>query len=208
MTKFMGLLLVSVFFLMGVQHSVQYFLTSYAVAASPPLEFSTTAKAATLSTLYGGAFALGRLASVFAAARFPASLLLKCSAALTCSALGAVVALPRSSLALQGSACVLGAVLSPAFPSAINYAKRTLGASMTGGKLSMLMLGATMGASVVPQLVSPMLAKADAGAGAGALGPVFFMPLLLALSVACAACLASVTMAVGDAQLRPGKKDE
>ena len=169
----------------------RYLVTSYAVAASPPLNFATTSDAALLSANYGAAFALGRLIAIPASARFSSLSLMVVSVALSIASLWALVASPDSSSTLQvstvpyhrttlsahaharvcvcqlttmimrlpvllllllllheyvqGASAALGLALASVFPSALNFAKATLGERMTGGMLSLLMLSGTAG---------------------------------------------------------------
>ena len=81
----------------------RYLVTSYAVAASPPLNFATTSDAALLSANYGAAFALGRLIAIPASARFSSLSLMVVSVALSIASLWALVASPDSSSTLQVS---------------------------------------------------------------------------------------------------------
>ena len=184
-TQFVGLLALFVFLLMGAQNSFQYLATSYAVSASPPLEFEDSSKAAMLSAGYGGAFAIGRLLSIPASARLTALTMMACSVAVAVAALAAVVAAPASSETLQVASASLGLALASLFPSALNYAKSTLGDSMTGGMLSILMLSGTFGGVVVPKIAGQLLG----GEVFGFSGPEAMMQLLLVSTVGGAAVL-------------------
>eukprot|EP00929_Paragymnodinium_shiwhaense_P021725 TRINITY_DN14098_c0_g1_i2.p1 TRINITY_DN14098_c0_g1~~TRINITY_DN14098_c0_g1_i2.p1 ORF type:complete len:510 (+),score=93.98 TRINITY_DN14098_c0_g1_i2:87-1532(+) len=174
-----------VFLVMGVQNAFQYLVTAYARAASPPLEFTTGAAAAKLSAYYGFAFAAGRLVSIPLSTRLTTAQLLRLSMAATVTALFAVVLAPGSSLAILGAATLLGLALSSVFPSAINYAKQTLGAAMKGSRLSLLMLSGTAGGGAIPPLAGQFL-------GGGSLegwGAPAMMQLLLITALAAGAVL-------------------
>jgi len=184
-TQFIGLLALFVFLLMGAQNSFQYLATSYAVSASPPLEFGDSSKAAMLSASYGGAFAVGRLLSIPASVRMTALAMMACSVAVAVAALAAVVAAPASSETLQMASASLGLALASLFPSALNYAKSTLGDRMTGGMLSIIMLSGTFGGVVVPKIAGQLLG----GEVAGFSGPDAMMQLLLLCTASGAAML-------------------
>jgi len=169
-----------VFVLLGIQNSFQYLVTSYAVAASPPLEYKSPALAALLSASYGLAFAVSRLVSIPAAVYFPDPLLrLKLSAVVSLGALIAITMRPASEPTLENASMALGLALAPAFPTAIIYGKQTLGSAMTGGKLSLLMSAGTLGGVFVPQLAGQFVSVGGERAWGG---PEVMMQML---SVVC-----------------------
>ena len=168
-----------VFVIMGVQNSFQYLVTSYAVAASPPLEYHSTATAALLSASYGFAFAASRLLSIPATMYFPNPLpRLQLSVMVSLAALAAITAHPASGTVLETAAMALGLALAPAFPTAITYGKQALGPAMTGGKLSLLMSAGTLGGVFVPQLAGQFVSSGGKGAYGG---PEVMMQMLSAV---------------------------
>eukprot|EP01046_Picozoa_sp_COSAG06_P088265 COSAG06_NODE_34688_length_471_cov_0.518817_1_plen_74_part_10 len=74
-----------------------------------------------------------------------------------------MVAAPASSETLQMASASLGLALASLFPSALNYAKSTLGDRMTGGMLSIIMLSGTFGGVVVPKIAGQLLGGEVAG---------------------------------------------
>lgn len=178
---FLYMLASFVFVIMGVQNSFQYLVTSYAVAASPPLEYHSTSLAALLSASYGFAFAASRLLSIPAAVYFPDPLpRLQLSVVVSLGALVAITTQPASGSVLETGSMALGLALAPAFPTAINYGKQTLGPAMTGGKLSLLMSAGTFGGVFVPQLAGQFVS----GGGKGAYGPEVMMQMMSTVCLA------------------------
>lgn len=195
-SMFVVLVSLFVFIVMGVQNSFQYLVTSYAVAASPPLNFSSTAKAALLSASYGAAFAASRLLSIPVSVKFKPLTLLQGCIALTVVALVWIMVYPDSTETLEWASAVLGLALAPAFPTAINYAKHTLGVSMSGSKLSMLMTSGTMGGIFLPQLAGQFC-----GEKGGLWGPPQVMMQLL-----CVTALSGIAVLMCATIWTPAKK--
>jgi len=174
---FIGLVALFVFILMGVQNSYQYLITAYAVASSPPLWYSSTADAALLSASYGFAFAASRLLAIPFSAHLDSLTILYMSTVLTTISLGCIVVGPGASSTLEWASFAIGAALAPAFPTSINYAKQTLGASMSGGQLSLLMFSGTMGGVFLPQIAGQFIRK-DSDESLVSAGPEAMMQLL------------------------------
>jgi len=152
-SRFVVLLASSAFLLVGVQNSFQYLITTFAVAASPPLTFTTPAKAAELSAAYGLAFAIGRLLSVGLSVRFSPSVLMQGSATVLCMALATAALMPSACSMWLVIAMATGISTATVFPGTINYARSRLGA-LRGGTMSFFMLSATAGGVVLPKVAA------------------------------------------------------
>eukprot|EP00927_Polykrikos_kofoidii_P044499 TRINITY_DN38444_c0_g1_i1.p1 TRINITY_DN38444_c0_g1~~TRINITY_DN38444_c0_g1_i1.p1 ORF type:complete len:545 (-),score=45.07 TRINITY_DN38444_c0_g1_i1:343-1920(-) len=152
-----GMVSLFAFLTMGLQNSFQYLVTSYAVAASPPLPYSQVSQAAMLSVMFGLSFAIGRLLLVPLSTRFTAISMLSVSSAVACGSVAFITLFPFSAAVLKVGSIATGFALSAMFPATLNYAKCILGCEMCGGRLSIIMFASMAGGIVIPQCAGQML---------------------------------------------------
>jgi len=118
----------------------------------------TEAGGAYLTSVFWGAFSLGRLAAVFASARFsPAQIMLVCVPGAAAGAL-LILAFPASVFALWLGTAVFGFAFGPIFPAVL--AQLGQSTRVTGLVSSVIFLGSSLGMMSVPWVVGQLIEPA------------------------------------------------
>jgi hypothetical protein len=214
---------VFVFLIMGTQNAFQYLLPTYAVVASTSgagadgvgggggFSFDPSS-AATLSSKYGLMFTAGRLISIPLSVRFSAFSLIVLCISIAVAALASIVMSPASSETLSLAAAAMGLSLAAVFPSAINFAKSSVGMDrgLRASELSLLMLSGTAGGALLPWCCGCVLrgeVQLPWPTSSPPSGPPAMMALLLAITAASAAALVAAGAAAAVVP-SPGREDE
>jgi MFS transporter, FHS family, Na+ dependent glucose transporter 1 len=164
--KLLGLVMLFMFVYVGAEVGVGGWLYTYAVE----MGLANITVAAYLTSVYWGAFMLGRLLSIPIAARFrPRTILLTDLIGCVVS-VGLMVALPQSEWALWVGSFGFGLFIASIFPTVITWAERRM--SMSGLVTSMFLVGASLGAMFFPWLIGQLFDR---------YGPGVTMPSLLVI---------------------------
>lgn len=146
------------FFYVSAEITFGGWIYTYAVT----LGLADAAAAAYLTSLFWGAFTIGRLVSIPVAIRLaPAQILVVCFGG--CAVfLGLVIAFPASQAVLWLSVAGLGLSMAPVWPSGYTLAVQSI--RLTAGVSAVIMLGDSVGGMVMPGLTGLFMERAGAGA--------------------------------------------
>jgi FHS family Na+ dependent glucose MFS transporter 1 len=148
--------LVALFFLLYVGAEVSFggWVFSYADA----LQLTDSASAAYLTSAFWGALTLGRLVAIPLTARLrPRTILLGDLVGCLLS-VGAILLLPHSLAALWLGTAGLGLAMASIFPTTLAFAARRM--PVTGKVTSVFLVGASLGAMLVPWLIGQLFGPA------------------------------------------------
>lgn len=172
------------FFYVGAEITFGGWVYTYAIS----LKLASASGAAYLTSAFWGAFTVGRLLSIPAAARFTPKQVIP-TAVLGCLAmLTMAILFPLSSAVLWVATLGLGFCMAPIWPTGFTLAGQSL--DLSGRISAIILLGDSLGGMVLPTLVGQIIEKTGAGtmtylvAGSLVLNLLAFASLVRSRSVA------------------------
>jgi FHS family Na+ dependent glucose MFS transporter 1 len=142
------------FFYVGAEIGLGGWIYTYALEAN--LANETTA--AYLTSVFWGAFTMGRLISIPLATRFRPRTLMLTDFIGCLLGMGLILLLPRSLVALWGGTALVGFSMASVFPTTISLAERRM--PISGQTTSLFFIGVSLGSMLIPwlmgQLIEPM----------------------------------------------------
>ncbi|MCC6458583.1 MAG: MFS transporter [Caldilineaceae bacterium] len=162
--RLLSLIMTFMFVYVGAEVGVGGWLYTYAVE----MGLANTTAAAYLTSVYWGAFMLGRLLSIPIAARVRPRTILMVDLAGCVLNLSLMVLLPESAWSVWVGAFGVGLFIASIFPTVITWAERRM--SMSGVVTSMFLVGSSLGAMLIPWLIGQLFDR---------YGPGITMPTIL-----------------------------
>jgi FHS family Na+ dependent glucose MFS transporter 1 len=160
----LGLIMAFMFVYVGAEVGVGGWLYTYAVE----MGLANTTAAAYLTSVYWGAFMLGRLLSIPIAARVRPRTILLVDLAGCVLSLSLMVLLPESAWSVWVGAFGVGLFIASIFPTVLTWAERRM--TMSGVATSMFLVGSSLGAMLIPWLIGQLFDR---------YGPGVTMPTIL-----------------------------
>jgi MFS transporter, FHS family, Na+ dependent glucose transporter 1 len=152
----------------GAEVGMGGWLYTYAVE----MELASATSAAYLTSVYWGAFMVGRLLSIPIAARVRPRVILWTDLIGCMASVALIAALPQSQWALWVGAFGFGLFVASIFPTVITWSERRM--NMTGLVTSMFLVGSSIGAITFPWLIGQLFDR---------FGPWITMPAILAFVI-------------------------
>lgn len=162
--KLTGLAMLFMCVYAGAEVGVGGWLYTYAVE----MELATATSAAYLTSVYWGAFMIGRILSIPIATRLRPRVILWMDLIGCFLSLSLLVALPRIEWALWGGTFGFGLFVASIFPTVITWAERRM--SMSGQVTSLFLVGSSTGSIFFPWLIGQLFDR---------YGPMVTMPAFL-----------------------------
>lgn len=163
-----GLVMLFMCVYVGAEVGVGGWLYTYAVE----MGLADTVSAAYLTSVYWGAFMIGRLLSIPIAARFRPRVILWTDLIGCLLSVSLLVLLPQSQWAVWVGAFGFGLFIASVFPTVITWAERRM--SMSGLVTSMFFIGSSLGAIFFPWFIGQLF---------DTYGPWITMPAILVILV-------------------------
>jgi FHS family Na+ dependent glucose MFS transporter 1 len=167
--KLTGLAMLFMCVYVGAEVGIGGWLYTYAVE----MGLATTTSAAYLTSVYWGAFMVGRILSIPIAARVRPRVILWADLLGCLLSVGLLVLLPQSEWALWAGAFGFGLFVASVFPTVITWAERRM--SMSGQVTSLFLVGSSLGAIFFPWFIGQLFDR---------FGPWITMPAILVFVVA------------------------
>lgn len=149
------LLTLAVLFMMfnvGAEVSFSGWIATYAVT----LNLATRETAAYLTSVFWGALTVGRLLSIPIAMRYRPRTILLVDVLGCIASVALIVVMPDSLLILGIGAAGLGLFMASIFPTVLSWAGRHM--TMSGAVTSWFLVGASMGAVIMPWIIGQLIA--------------------------------------------------
>jgi MFS transporter, FHS family, Na+ dependent glucose transporter 1 len=162
--RLLSLIMTFMFVYVGAEVGVGGWLYTYAVE----MGLANTTAAAYLTSVYWGAFMLGRLLSIPIAARVRPRTILLVDLAGCVLSLSLMVLLPESAWSVWVGAFGVGLFIASIFPTVLTWAERRM--TMSGVATSMFLVGSSLGAMLIPWLIGQLFDR---------YGPGVTMPTIL-----------------------------